>query len=183
MPLIDITDADFLRLQKIAVPLVDTTTSVVTKLLDQFEGLCRTESPKSNGTAPSLATKFGPENIPPLVHTKLMDARFSGAVPEKINWDSFVRLALQTTMKKAKTAKELHRQSGANVVQGRKEIEGYKFMQSQDFSYQGVSADHAAKIIVRCAKALGCEALFEFEWRNKDDAYRPGERGLVQITA
>ena len=181
MPTIETTDADFERLQKIAVPLVDTPASVITKLLDAFEGLGGATSPKPRTPEHSGVKEYGSGKIPPLVHSKLMDARFNGTAPEKINWDSLVRFALTTGMAQCKTAKDLHRLSGANVVQGKKESDGYKFVPSHDFSYQGVSAVDSGKIVVRCAKGLGLSAFFEFEWRDKEAAYRPGERGIVRV--
>jgi hypothetical protein len=181
MPSIEITDTDFQRLQKFAVPLIDTPTSAITKILDKLEGLNGTTPMKPRIISHSSVCEFGAGNVPPLVHTKLMDARFNGAAPEKINWGSLVRFALTTAMAHCKTAKDLHRLSGANVVQGKKETDGYKFVPSHGFSFQGVSAEDAAKIVVRCAKALGVTASFEFEWRDKESAYQPGERGIVRV--
>ena len=177
---IEISDDNFQRLQKVAIPLVDTLNSVITKLLDSYE---TNNSSNNNNINKNMDNyeKFESDKIPPLLHTKLMSARFNELVPERINWDSLVRLALKQVFDKYKNVGELYRLSGANVVDGQKNDEGYKFVSSHKFSYQGVSAEDAAIIVVRCAKALGCKAFFEFEWRNKDAAYRPGKRGAVEI--
>jgi hypothetical protein len=177
---IEISDDNFQRLQKVAIPLVDTLNSVITKLIDSYE----TNNSNYNNNINKIGNnyeKFEPDKIPPLLHTKLMSARFNDLVPEKTNWDSLVRLALKQVFDKYKNTGELYRLSGANVVDGQKNDEGYKFVSSHNFSYQGVSAEEAAKIVVRCAKALGCKTFFEFEWRNKDAAYRPGKRGAVAL--
>lgn len=177
---IEISDDNFQRLQKVAIPLVDTLNSVITKLLDSYEK----NNSNHNNNIKKIGDnyeKFESDKIPPLLHTKLMSARFNDLVPEKTNWDSLVRLALKQVFDKYKNVGEFYRLSGANVVDGQKNDEGYKFVSSHKFSYQGVSAEDAAKIVVRCAKALGCKAFFEFEWRNKDAAYRPGKRGAVEI--
>jgi hypothetical protein len=109
-----------------------------------------------------------------------MAAQFNEMAPDKINWDALVRLALTQVLDQFKTLKELRRCSGANVVQGKKSDDGYKFLASHGFSYQGVSAEDAAKIVIRCASALNCGLYFEFEWRNKEGAFRPGKRGVVK---
>ena len=161
---IEISDDNFQRLQKVAIPLVDTLNSVITKLIDSYE----TNNSNYNNNINKIGNnyeKFEPDKIPPLLHTKLMSARFNDLVPEKTNWDSLVRLALKQVFDKYKNTGELYRLSGANVVDGQKNDEGYKFVSSHNFSYQGVSAEEAAKIVVRCAKALGCKTFFEFEWR------------------
>jgi len=184
MPIIEISETDFQRLQKIAVPLIDTPKTVLTKLLDSYEKANSAQLPKTpNGRAraPVAVEEFGPSNIPPLTHAKLMAAQFGKFVPEKTSWDSLVQLALTRVMEKCKDARELQRLSGANLVGGEKHDEGYKHLGSQGFSYQGVSAEDAAKIVVRCAKALGCAAFFEFEWRDKEGAFKPGQRAIVNV--
>jgi len=189
MPTIDISDADFRRLQQVAVPLVDTQSSVISKLLDHwFEG---PQSAKTSGAAlvaPSHINTYGPDKISGLiesnafVHIKLMDGSFNGRKPEKNNWDAITRLALITVIKTYKTVSELRRLSGANVVQGKKIDEGYKYLSAFDFSYQGVSAEAAVKIVVQCAQALKCGAYLEFVWRNREGAYRPGERATIKVS-
>lgn len=179
MPSIEISEADFQRLQRIAVPLVDTPGTVMTKLLDSYEKANGATVPKT--PAKSNVLQFDPGNIPPLTHTKLLAAEFDGETPSKITWDALVQLALTRVMKKCATIKDLQRQSGANVTNGEKRDEGYKFLASQGFSYQGVSAEDAAKIVIRCARSLGCSAFFEFEWRDKPEAFQPGKRGAFKI--
>ena len=183
MPTIEISDTDFKRLQKIAVPLVDTTATAFSRLLDYYEGDSGAPPDAAPPTPQGPALIFGAKNVPPMVHTKLLDGRFDGRAPEKVNWDGLVRMALVSTIDSCGSAKELHRLSGANVVSGTKVTDGYKHVPSHDFSYQGVSAEGAVDIVVRCAKALGRGAHVEFEWRNKDGAHRPGERAVLSVTA
>ena len=181
MPSIEISETDFQRLQKIAVPLIDTSKSIMTKLLDTYEKAHGAQSGKTVPSSQAGIERYGSGNIPPLTHTKLMAAQFDNIAPGKTSWDALVQLALTRVIDKCQSAKELHRLSGANVVDGEKRDEGYKYLSLNNFSYQGVSAEDAAKIVVRCAKALGCSASFEFEWRNKDAAYKPGQRGMVEV--
>lgn len=181
MPSIEITETDFQRLQKIAVPLIDTPSSLITKLLDTYETAHQPRSGKIVPSSRAEIKRYGSSNVPPLTHTKLMAAQFDNVAPAKTSWDALVQLALTRVFKECRSAKELHRLSGANVVDGAKQDEGYKYLFASNFSYQGVSAADAAKIVVRCAKALNCNASFEFEWRNKEAAHKPGERGTVEV--
>lgn len=179
---IQITERDFQRLQSIAEPLVDTPASVVTKILDFFE--------QGKGSLPSAAPlkheikvlEFSSGQIPPLTHTKLLAGSFEEIEPEKATWDSLYKLALTRTFKRHPDLKELRRISGANLVAGTKEDEGYRPIPNFQFSYQGVSATDAAACVARCARALGCEAWFEFEWRQKDGAHAPGKRARVSVS-
>jgi hypothetical protein len=187
MPTIEISDADFRRLQEIAEPLVDSPADVCRRLLDLW--FQQQEAPASALTVadaseihvyresdlPALAKKKA------LLHTKLLAGRFGDRKPEKQNWDALVRLALVAVIDEHKTVEDLRRLSGANVVSGRKTDEGYKPVQQYGFSYQGVSAPDAVEIILRCARSLKQSVYVEFEWRNKAAAYRPGERAAIRF--
>lgn len=181
MPSIEISEIDFQRLQKIAVPLIDTPRSIMTKLLDTYEKAHGAQSGETIPGSQAGIERYGSGNIPPLTHAKLMAAQFDGIAPGKTSWDALVQLALTRVIEKCKSVNELHRLSGANVIAGEKRNEGYKHLSPNNFSYQGVAAEDAAKIVVRCARALDCSAFFEFEWRSKDAAYKPGQRGMVEV--
>ena len=92
-----------------------------------------------------------------------------------------MRTALVSAVDSCGSVEEPLRISGANVAQGKKETDGYKYLPSHDFSYQGVSAGSAVDILVRCAKALDFKVNIEFEWHDKNEAYRPGERAVLSI--
>ncbi|MBR9650865.1 T4SS efffector SepA family protein [Thalassovita aquimarina] len=183
MPTIEITEHDFLRLQRYAEPLVDTATTAFTKVLDMLESINAAEE-----AVPSMSEKngrkvevFGAGSIPPLRHAKLMAGSFRGKSPDKATWDAMVRLALETLFSEYGDVQMLRGTSGANVVQGQKTDEGYKYLPDLGFSYQGVSAEDAVEIIVRSARVLNANAWIDFVWRNKADAFRPGEQGRIEI--
>lgn len=184
MPTIEITDHDFARLQKVAVPFVDTPATAFTKVMDTFERINEAAStaPDAPVAIPNLPV-YHHDNLPPLTHTKLLEATFGGTQPEKMAWDALVRLALIETKEQAGSIQGLRKIAAANIVEGRKDDEGYKFLPEQGFSYQGVSAEDAVKIVFRCAKGLKKTFLAEFEWRSKGDAYRPGERARLEYRA
>jgi len=180
---IEIHVADFSRLQSLAVPLVDTTADVVTRLLDSYETIEHETQPGQLRSAPN-SNSFGVQNLPPMKHAKLLSAKFGEAEPEKTTWDSLVLTALVMTLgANGESVPELRRISGANVVTGKKISDGYKFVPTSDFSYQGVSATDAIKIIIRCAKALNKGIFLDFEWHNKEGAFKPGERANFHMEA
>lgn len=184
MPTIEITDYDFARLQKVAVPFIDTPATVFTKVMDAFERAnTAAAAPASVPVATANLPVYHHDNLPPLTHTKLLEAAFDGKQPEKVAWDALVRLALIETKEQAGSIQGLRKIAAANIVEGRKDDEGYKFLPEHGFSYQGVSAEDAVKIVFRCAKGLKVNFSAEFEWRSKDDAYRPGERARLEYRA
>jgi len=184
MPMIDITDHDFARLQKVALPLIDTPATAFTKVMDAFDRAntattATTSSPIASHNLPA----YHHDNLPPLTHTKLLEAIFDGKQPEKAAWDALVRLALTETKVQAGSIQGLRKISAANLFEGRKDDEGYKFLPEHGFSYQGMSAEDAVKIVFRCARGLKVNFSAEFEWRSKEDAYRPGERARLEYRA
>jgi len=92
-----------------------------------------------------------------------------------------VRLALEILFAEYGDVQMVRGASGANVVPGQKADEGYKYLPDWGFSYQGVSAEDAVEIIVRSARALNVDAWVDFVWRDKPGAFRPGERGRIEI--
>lgn len=176
MPTIEITDRDFARLQKLATPFVDTPATTLSRLLDHFDAK-KTQPVTHKSSLPTHTEN----SLPPLTHTRILDARFGGLEPDDPSWNGLVRLALILTLDNVASVRALRIASGANVVQGRKEVDGYRFIPEHQFSYQGVSAEDAVKIITRCAKTLGQSVLIEVEWRNKEGAYRPGERARLEL--
>lgn len=177
-------DAD--RINKLATLFGVSSEIVVSRLLNYFEnsGTARpalnAASEQREHVALDVAVReFRPDRLPSMVHTKLLRGTFSGKESPKASWDSLLRLALGTLFEGSRNIGDLRRIAGVNVVAGEKSDEGYKPHGAFAFSYQGMSATDVSRCILRAASALDCEASFEFEWRQKEDAEFPGERGRV----
>jgi len=183
MPMIEITDSDFSRLQKLATPFVDTPATTLARVLDYFESRTGQSLEKPVPKETSNITVYSEKNLPPLTHTKVRSAKFGDASPDKMTWDSLVRLALTEMVKSGSPVGDLYRIVGAHVEGGKKETDGYKYIPAQNFSYQGVSATDAVKIITKCAQFLAYSVRIEFEWRSKEAAYKPGERAILNLYA
>ncbi|RUZ22716.1 hypothetical protein EN949_19195, partial [Mesorhizobium sp. M7A.F.Ca.US.007.01.2.1] len=152
MQRIEISDADYERLKALAEPFVDTPATVIGRLLDRYSG----HSDQKKGTeANPLPMMF--TEIPPLTHAKFLDGNLDGKSPEKKAWDAFLVVALNAALEKLNDLDELRKVSGANLKNGRKEDEGYKYLAEKKYSYQGVSAEDAMKIVQRLCKY--------FDWR------------------
>ena len=170
---IEVFPADFARLQKLAVPLVDTPASVVSRLLDAYEkGAVREEA-----GAAVMVSKF--ENPPPQAHTKVLSGKIGIHEPEKATWDAMVSLCFRLVAKKFMDVAAAGTRIGLNTTEGKKTDEGYKYVADLNASYQGVSAQHAAKVIGSTARILGEDAYVDFIWREKEDAHAPGRIGSL----
>ena len=179
MQQVSIEDHDYERLQSLAKPFVDTPASVVKRLLDQILGAT---APASAADIAGISGSYGPNSIPPLTHAKVMGGEYASRKPPRDTWDAFVVLALARVFDRYRSVDDLRRVSGANVREGRKNDDGYKYLADFDFSYQGVSAEDAVKIVFRCARHLNDSVTIEFVWRDKDGAHKPGERGALRYS-
>src|SRR5262245_56002732 len=101
MPTVEISDATFQRLQAHAKPLVDTTDSVIDRLLDYFEDAHPDTQPETNAAKnPMALIRFNPHDLPSLTHTKLRKAAFGGREPARPNWNELVRTAIEAGLER-----------------------------------------------------------------------------------
>ncbi|MEM9678343.1 MAG: hypothetical protein AAF890_09820 [Pseudomonadota bacterium] len=171
---IEITKADFTRLQRYAEPLVDTPATALKRVLDRVEGSSELETPPPSEDLPTVFFE-----VPPMTHTKFLGGVIDGHAPDKNTWDAFLRLAFKIGKEKSGGFGELKRTSGANMVLEKKDVEGYKYDEYLGFSYQGVSTEDALSIVIRLTKSYQLMWRVEFEWRDKVGAAFPGRRATL----
>ena len=177
MPAIDISEEDFKRMQRLAEPLVDTPTTLVTKLIDAFEK--SREAQVNHQKSPTDVKVYSFDAPPPLVHVKFISGVIGSVAPRKASWDSMTALCLELMSDHSQDVKFIARTIDLNVVEGKKVDEGYKYLSNKNLSYQGVSAAHAAKVIGKTARHLRVGAFVDFIWREKEEAFAPGQIGAL----
>jgi hypothetical protein len=174
---IQLSDNTFKRLQAIARPLIDTPSSVIDALVDHYE---RTRAGVSDNVSGSAAERnFAPNNPPPLTHSKLLTATVAGQELDRPKWNELVRKSIELAFAKLKDFDEVRRVSGANMVKGAKNEDGYSPLAVLGISLQGVDAHDAWRIAYTVAKKLSLSIQITFEWRDKEGAAYPGEVGRM----
>jgi hypothetical protein len=192
MPSIPISDALFARLQRHAVPLVDSGESLLARILDGYEAWIVHANGADTGIAAGgttsgkpaeiRTTTYDPASPPNLTHTKLLSATLDGArLATKTNWKSLRDAMIRKVTAHAKSSEDLGRLILANFVAGRKEDEGYEYIPDLDLSIQGQDADHIWKCIYHIAQRIGCQVEVVFMWRAKPKAEHPGETGRLAV--
>lgn len=187
MPDISVQQSTFERLQCHAKPFIDTPESVILRALDALESVCA--APTGAVSAPGEAEGSPPERqidaraLPRLTHAKLLEAVIDGDRLAKPNWNLLLDDMLRRVMKRVGTFDELHRICPVNMIQGRKEDEGYGYLTEIDASVQGQDANGACRAVITAAQALGMSLDIGFLWRHKDGAAYPGERGRIRLNA
>ena len=180
MPTIYIESSTLERLKSHARPFVDTDEdSVINRALDAL------------GTPQTRLTPIGddqtgerivdPQSLPSLTHTKVLVATIDDKVLPKANWGRVRNAMLQRAMKHFDTLGELWQVCPINMVQGKKEDEGYRYISDMNISVQGQDANGACRAIIALAENIGIALDIKFLWRFKDGAAHPGKKGRLTI--
>ncbi len=124
---LEIPEALYKRLQKHAVPFVDTPLSVIEKWADHFE---HAQNGKTASTAELPTVEYGAKKLdplrPPISFTlgrlgTFGSTRFS-------NWNDLVRIAHIAAFKQAGSFEQLRNVTHAQIDKGERSDSGYKFV-------------------------------------------------------
>lgn len=178
---LEIPERLYKRLQKYAVPFVDTPLSVIEKWADHFERTTNGSAAATVTEQPSIeygAKKLDPIRPPDLFHTRARG--IFGNTPFS-NWNDLVRIAHIAALKKAGTFDELRPVTHAQIAEGERSDSGYKFIKEIGLSIQGVDANHAWQHALRLAKYVQRPVRVVVEWRHNPKAAYPGETGILEF--
>ena len=183
MPQIAIADATLVRLQKHAVPLVDTFDTVINRIFDAYENQDRKGADAALATPSDKTRTFEPNSPPDLTHTKVISAKLDGSpLARGVNWNGLLKRAVRLAAHRANTAEDLKRFVIVNFAPGKREGDGYEYLPDADVSVQGQDANNAWRGIFHLARQLNVPVEVVFLWRHKDKAAFPGETGRLAVS-
>lgn len=173
---VSLSDKTFAKIQKHAIPLVDTIETTIVRLIDELEAL----KAVSNETAGRL---FDPASPPDLSHTTVVSARLNGAAlkPADTYWNNIYRAAIKTIAQKGIVGDNLAACITSNKFVGKKSDDGYKFIEEAGISVQGLDANNAWKAIHFLCTVAGINLEVTFRWQEKEGVKMPGEIGKFVI--
>jgi hypothetical protein len=168
----------FARLQKHAVPLVDSLESVLNRILDFYEANSGQE-PDDDVVTDGKIKDFPLSPPPNLTHTKILSAQFNrvNLTKAELTWNAILHQAVRFAYNKTKKHEDLHHIILVNFVFGKKENDGYRYLPDVNLSIQGQDANGAWKGTVHIAKYFGIPFEIVFAWRVRGDAAHPGITG------
>jgi hypothetical protein len=182
MPQIEIGEATLARLQKHAVPLLDTFDTVINRGFDIYEAhngqpvAVKASEPACN------ARTFDPGSPPDLTHTKVLSAKLDGVLLARgANWNGLLKHAIRLAKQRTKNPEDLKCLIIVNHVTGQKDDEGYEYLAGAGLSVQGQDAKAAWRGVAHIAQQLGISVEVTFLWRHKDKAAFPGETGRLAV--
>ncbi len=187
-PTIQISDDNFTKLQELAVPLVDTPDSVISRLLKSYTQFTanhsdlpvRTPKPSRpiavDGGVSIL--KFTESNLPDLTHTTFVSGNADGRVAT--DWNHLMLVAHGISFERLNgDVNALKILSSANIKSGEHFDHGFKSIKGYPFSVQGVETNKACAIILRLARHFKFPVVVEFRWQQKERAAYPGQSGRL----
>ena len=179
---IRISDAAYQKLQRLAIPLVDTPASVVERVLDFYDQHKSTAGTttviKKTIELPSVGSiGFDPASPPDLTHARVKNATVGES--KASTWKGLLQKVHIAALAKLQSLEVLQRTSTSNLVEGRKHDKGYEYVRALGASIQNTDANVAWRQSFLLAKQVGIALEVEFEWLEKPGAFKPGERGVL----
>ena len=174
---IELPENTFAKLQKLAVPLVDTTISVIDRLIEFYETRKHHDDEHEGSSDPAPTTdEFDPALPPDLTHTKVIGMGFGNLMRRsRTSWNGLLIAAVKHAQNKLKDPQRVRQLVIVNSVEGRKEDEGFAYLPEIDLSIQGQDANSAWKAAYHIARQADFPIRADFVWRHKPGALYPGK--------
>lgn len=181
MPPVDLSTRTITRLQKLAIPLIDTFDTVIGKLLDAYDA--RSQPALTIHQSHTSIQAFDPAAPPNLAHTTVKFISLCGTTlkPAETYWNPLMHAVIRKVAERGISVEELRSHILANSVAGQKEDEGYKHLPDVGLSVQGQDANGAWKTTYQLACAFGLPLELTFAWQNNPKASAPGMTGSFTV--
>jgi hypothetical protein len=177
-PQVNLEASTIERMKTYAEPLVDTLDSVILKGLDAIDML----NAKSN--EPSSAERiFNPASPPNLSYTTVKSVMWKGKrlSPAESYWNPLMLLAIKE-LPKHMTKEQARALILCNKVTGRKEDNGFRYVDEVGISIQGQDANNAWKTTYNILQAIKLPIEVIFAWQDNPKAVSPGALGKFNVT-
>ena len=139
-------------------------------------------SPPAQSTPLNTERQIDPLQLPDLLHTKILEVEIAGAAVQNPSWNTLLKMMVRSAVKRGRTFDEINRMCPRTIVNGRKQDKGYRYLPDIDISVRYHAANKACSVVVALAQHLGIALDIGLEWRDKQDAVYPGERGRLRTT-
>lgn len=165
------------RLGRFARPF-ETVDQVVNRILDTCEATLDDTS-SDDIVSDGDVKDFDWQTPPDLTHTKVLSVEFNKMkFPRaETTWNSVLMEAIRVAAGRVDSKDELKRLILVNYVMGKKEDEGYRYLDDVKISVQGQDANAAWRAVSHIANRLRLPFEIAFTWRVKKGAVHPGVMG------
>jgi len=164
------------RMKAHAEPLIDTYDTVVNRALDALDA----EKEKAKSTTGESV--LNPASPPNLAHTTVKSVVLNGKIfPAGETYWNALMLAVIRDAKQLLSTKQVSDLILCNHFIGKKESNGYKYLDDVGVSVQGQDANNAWRTTYNVLKAIKVPAEVTFVWQDKPKAVAPGSAGKLTV--
>lgn len=174
MPHIEISDAAMAYLQSRAIPLIDSTVTVVDRLIEELNNLKEgTQEP------PAKELSFKVDSTPSVKFTSVLSATVDGKKASQSYWNNILEDVVGACSAKGVSPDDIIGVMSANVHSGAFHDNGYRYVSSAGFSFQGLEANRAFKNIAALAQAFDIPLKITIRWQENEKAAYPNAKAEI----
>jgi hypothetical protein len=177
---VELPDDLFARLQKHAVPFIDTPISVIERALAALEEGDEEPNERPGTTAPRA---FNPAAPPNLTFTKPRSAVVNGRqLPHSLAyWNAILFEVIREAASRGASTQDLLDLITVNSQAGHRRDSGFTFIETAGLSIQGQDANGAWRQTYVIASSIGIPVDVVFAWQNNPKAAMPNAVGSFHI--
>jgi len=168
MPNAQISTTAFDYLKSMAEPLVDTTATVLDRIIEEHKAMKAEPSAASTGEK----LKFGGADLPSVTHSSIDDVRVQGKPVAKKDWNHSLAAVISAAIESGISVEKIRSVLLANVIEGQPTVEeekkGYRYGPDEaGFKFQGLDAERACKNIVALSEQFVIPVEIHFRWSDQ----------------
>ncbi|MBE0554008.1 MAG: hypothetical protein IH625_09995 [Rhodobacteraceae bacterium] len=174
MPTINVSDFALNYLKHHAEPLVDTTVSVLDRILSEHESL-----KASKQSATTLEMRFGGKELPSVKFTTILSAKVAGKPASQRYWNNILEDMIAACVARGAEPSDVQSLLQANVMQGNHAENGYRYVPTAGFSFQGLEANRICRNLAALAERYQVPLDIELRWQDDDKAAFPNQTARI----
>lgn len=177
MPTIEVSDKAMEYLKRHAEPLVDTSISVLDRIL--------TEHAELKGSLPSndniLEMRFAGGNLPSVKFTTITSAKVAGKNVTQRSWNHILEDLITACMNADADAGDVRSLLQANTADGPQSDNGYRYVPSAGFSFQGLEANRVCRNLAILSERFGIALEIDVRWQDEEKAAFPKQSARIVL--
>jgi len=161
----EISDAAFQYLKEQAEPLVDTTASVLDRIIAEHKKMTASK----NVSATIAEISFGAADLPSVTHSTIIASRVNGEAVPKSDWNHSLSHLMSVIIQSGVKSELVRRSVAANFLQGpisdADEKKGYRYKAGgDDWFFQGLDAERACKNLAKLSAKFNVTLEIRIQW-------------------
>lgn len=177
MPNIEVSDSALAYLKQYAEPLVDTTVSVLDRILAEHAKL-KGHAPSG---APAIEMRFSGTNLPSVKFTTILSAKVARKPVAHKSWNHILEDVITACVQTGADVAEVRSLMHANTMDGQQSDNGYRYVSAAGFSFQGLEANRVCKNLTILSERFSIALEIEVRWQDEEKAAFPQQTARIVL--